>query len=233
MRAGSRFASQSTEPVASRLIATGYPDPYLSNLFTSSGDTGHATLRAILRAFHIFAPNGQVPDPSVHLARNLSVILLEAPPHGSHGRALDDMIGRPENQSAFLEGFKCGQALGCPERRREREANDNRQVETDTPRDPDLVSPPQPCQNDASADLPILHASRSLPSMACFHVSASLCDRSHLRPVITSVNHFSHRQILGHVGYAMSPFRAGSAFCTFMRHRHRDSASPPWSLFER
>ncbi|KAF9650797.1 hypothetical protein BDM02DRAFT_3127460 [Thelephora ganbajun] len=77
---------------------------YPSNLSAALYELGDylATLRAILRAFHILAPNDQVVGTNVQLARKLSVRLVKALLHGSRNRKIpDDVVGRPEHQSAF------------------------------------------------------------------------------------------------------------------------------------
>lgn len=57
---------------------------------------------AILQAFHIIAPGGQVSLPNVQLARKLSVRLAKALLQGKRNRKiLNDVIGRLEHQSAF------------------------------------------------------------------------------------------------------------------------------------
>ena len=59
-------------------------------------------MHAILRAFHLLAPDGKVADPNVQLARKLSLRLVKALLHGSrNGKIPDNVIGRQAHQSAF------------------------------------------------------------------------------------------------------------------------------------
>lgn len=77
---------------------------YPSNLSAALYELGDylATVHAIVRAVRIAAPDGQVADTNVQLARKLSVRLIKALLHGSrNGTIPDDVIGRPDHKSAF------------------------------------------------------------------------------------------------------------------------------------
>ena len=80
-------------------------DPtYPSNLSAALYELGDypAAVHAILRAFHLLAPDGRVADASVQLARKLSLRLVKALLHASRkGKIPEDVIGRPEHQGAF------------------------------------------------------------------------------------------------------------------------------------
>lgn len=77
---------------------------YPSNLSAAFYELGDylATVNTILRAFQILAPNGQIADTNTQLAQKLSIRLVKALLHGTrNGKIPVDVIGRPDNQSAF------------------------------------------------------------------------------------------------------------------------------------